>query len=189
MVRLVNHKRKLSNGDGRRPAKRVTLAAGAPGVVSSIKGFPSNKEDWAPIIGGSHLCSPGCSAQDCRSLTTLQTVTTPGLSIQPSVEFRAFQKIEKATTKRPSAKSSAPWLLESTNHSTINYRAEPDESNSAVSLAKHYVAVFDPIRGTLEVVEARHMLLRSSLRSETLSIEAEKARSTVSSPPMPLSHP
>ena len=58
MVRLVNHKRKLSNGDGGRPAKRVTLAAGAPGVVSSIQEFPSNKEDWAPIIGGFYLCIP-----------------------------------------------------------------------------------------------------------------------------------
>jgi DNA-directed RNA polymerase I subunit RPA49 len=56
-------------------------------------------------------------------------------------------------------------LLHSANHATIDYTAvEAKSATSIEKYRKHYVAVFDPATGQLDVTEAKKMIVRPLIR-------------------------
>lgn len=58
----------------------------------------------------------------------------------------------------------------------MNYTAREEHDGSAASLLKHYVGVYDPKTGELELMEAHHVTVRSTLRSEEEEMKKERAR-------------
>ena len=80
--------------------------------------------------------------------------------------------------------STSELLLHSSHHPKLDYTAREEESGGADSLLKHYVGVYDPKNGELQVVEARNLVLRGTLRPTAPSAdingsqEAEKEEAT-----------
>lgn len=63
-------------------------------------------------------------------------------------------------------------LLHSSSHQNLDYTAREDRPHGADSLLRHYVGVFDPMTGHLQVVEAKKMAVRGTVRSQQASEEA-----------------
>jgi DNA-directed RNA polymerase I subunit RPA49 len=63
-------------------------------------------------------------------------------------------------------------LLHSSNHPTIDYTATEDADPTGKYL-KHYAAVYDPVSGQLQVIEAKRMTVRSSVRQQEPTQEGD----------------
>ena len=55
--------------------------------------------------------------------------------------------------------------MHNSSHAKLDYTAREETSGSAESLLKHYIGVYDPRTGELQVVPARELVVRSTLRS------------------------
>ena len=80
-----------------------------------------------------------------------------GASLQPNLEFEAYIK--------PTQDSDAELLLHSNTHPTIDYTGKEGES-TIDKYRKHYVAIFDPAAGQLEIIEAKKLTVRSTVRQQ-----------------------
>ena len=65
--------------------------------------------------------------------------------------------------------SESEILLHCGAHPKLDYTAREEMSNGAESLLQHYVGIYDPQTGNLQVVPARKLVVRGTLRSETVS--------------------
>ncbi|KAH7059089.1 RNA polymerase I associated factor, A49-like protein [Macrophomina phaseolina] len=101
---------------------------------------------------------------------------TPGVSFPSGLALKAY--------KKENDKRRYELLLQSSDHPRLDFSAHEECDGAADSLLKHYVGVYDPKTGDLQVMEAHKLTLRSTLRSETEEIRvqrdqgADKARQT-----------
>lgn len=105
--------------------------------------------------------------------------STPGLSVPNSVKFKTYKKRDlKVKHKETNSKGkSDELLLHSKDHPAMDYTGREHVIGSDAHLTKHFVAVYDPKTGELQIVEALKMDLRSSLRSEDEALrEKERAK-------------
>ena len=74
-------------------------------------------------------------------------------------------------------------LLHSSAHPKLDWTAREETSNGVESHLKHYIGVFDPEKGKLQLTEAKKLVVRSTLRSLAVSIndEAQNAANGASS--------
>lgn len=90
------------------------------------------------------------------------------------------------TKARPNAsRQSVPGpelLLHSPAHPKLDWTAREETSNGVESHLKHYVGAYDPEKGTLQLIEAKRLAVRSTLRSADVSTitEAQNAGPNVS---------
>jgi DNA-directed RNA polymerase I subunit RPA49 len=84
----------------------------------------------------------------------------------------SYLKFESFTKKDPNGTSEI--LLHSTSHPTIDFTAAENDTSNDKHL-KHYVAVFDPTTGQLEVTEARRLTARSTVRRREVAISEDEA--------------
>lgn len=64
-------------------------------------------------------------------------------------------------------------LLHSSEHPQLDYIAREEEAGDGDALLKHYVGVYDPETGNMEVIEARKMVVRGSVRAHQASAQDE----------------
>lgn len=60
-------------------------------------------------------------------------------------------------------------LLHSSTHNTVDYTAR--EGKGPDALLKHYIGVFDPKTGKMQVVEAKKMVIRGVVRAKQATEE------------------
>ncbi|KAH8894980.1 RNA polymerase I associated factor, A49-like protein [Thozetella sp. PMI_491] len=101
-------------------------------------------------------------------LTPPVIATTPGLILPDNTKFQSYSKQDNARKNGLSA-SRNELLLHSDSHRTMDYTAREDHPKG---LLKHYIGVFDPQTGSLQVVEARKMTLRGTVRARKAADEA-----------------
>jgi DNA-directed RNA polymerase I subunit RPA49 len=82
------------------------------------------------------------------------SASTTGIRVPKTLNFQSFVKRDGREQE---------LLLHSSNHSMIDYTATED-ADPAAKYLKHYVAVYDPASGQLQVTEAKKMTVRSSVR-------------------------
>ena len=77
-----------------------------------------------------------------------------------------FKPYSKAPSGDPgSSLRKEELLLYSSAHPELDYVASEECSNGSDNYIKHYVGVYDPHKGTLNLVRARTAVVRSTLRS------------------------
>ncbi|KAI6359333.1 hypothetical protein MCOR25_007094 [Pyricularia grisea] len=101
--------------------------------------------------------------------------TAPGLSVSPSVQFNPYTKLRKASSKSRNGPVLGDILLHSSSHRSLDYTAREEQSQNGEGFLRHYIGVFDPKTGELEVVEARKVTIRGSVRSQQAPAEAMSA--------------
>lgn len=71
------------------------------------------------------------------------------------------------TTQYPSTHSlvAPELLLHSSAHPRLDYVAREESSDASEGYLKHYIGVYDPETGELQLVQARKLIMRSTLRS------------------------
>lgn len=91
--------------------------------------------------------------------------TTPGIALDRAVNFQAFTKPGPA--QKNSKKTPVPTLmLHSSDHPRVDYTAKEDGQDGLESHLKHYIGVFDPETGKLDVIEAKKMTVRGVPRAQ-----------------------
>jgi DNA-directed RNA polymerase I subunit RPA49 len=109
-------------------------------------------------------------------------VSTPGLAIPSSIGLRPYRRRRKNIPVRPrhsGGVSATELLLQSSEHPTIDYLGREEELGGTDSLLRHYVGVYDPTTGNLQVMEARKMVVRGTVRSQQAEPEAMAERSVL----------
>jgi DNA-directed RNA polymerase I subunit RPA49 len=69
--------------------------------------------------------------------------------------------------------SKTELLLHSSAHQKLDYTAREEEAGGADTLLKHYVGVYDPETGKMEVMEARKMVVRGVVRAHQATADDE----------------
>lgn len=84
------------------------------------------------------------------------------------MKFQAYTTQQTSGSRR--SKKADPHtpnlLLHSSSHSKLDYTAKEEGPGGRESHLKHYIGVFDPKLGQLEVVEAKKMAVRGVVRAQ-----------------------
>lgn len=97
--------------------------------------------------------------------------STPGLKFPSQVTFKPYKR-----TKLLPNGSHTELLLQSSDHSRLDYLACEEKDGSAESRLKDYVGIYDPATGKLQLMPVNRVTVRSSLRSETEELHNRQAR-------------
>lgn len=62
--------------------------------------------------------------------------------------------------------------MESSEHPAIDYVGREEEAGGTDSLLKHYIGIYDPSTGGLQVIESRKMTVRGIVRAQKAAPEA-----------------
>lgn len=100
--------------------------------------------------------------------------TTPGLKLPGEALFCLYtpndDRIAKA--KRSNRAADTELLLHSNSHHSLDFTAREERARGSKPVLSHYIAVFDPQTGGLQVIEARKMVVRGTVRSKQAPAEA-----------------
>ncbi|KAI4113077.1 MAG: hypothetical protein LQ345_005871, partial [Seirophora villosa] len=139
---MSEKKRKRASHDAeQRPKKR---AATVPSESSLVKvSLIPEEDEWAPVIAN-----------------------TPGLSFPSNTSLTPYAKPRKNDTSSTgkSLLSKSEHLLHTSSHAKIDYIAREEEGRGTGGLLQHYLGVYDPQSGQLQLVRARKLVLRGSVR-------------------------
>ena len=94
----------------------------------------------------------------------MSAASTPGIELPRTSSLDAYSK---AVPNHERGALSSEILLQSSAHPKLDYTAREEMSGAADSLLKHYVGVYDPSSGQVQLVPARRLVMRSTLRSAT----------------------
>ncbi|KAG6005012.1 hypothetical protein E4U43_000639 [Claviceps pusilla] len=94
--------------------------------------------------------------------------TTPGIEIPQQLAFQSYQARDSTKTKSKYGRTKE-LLLHSTSHQSLDYTAREEGSRQSAPLLNHFVGVYDPKTGKLEVIEAKRMVVRGVVRAKQVA--------------------
>ncbi|OAR01625.1 hypothetical protein LLEC1_03288 [Akanthomyces lecanii] len=148
-------KRKRAADSAAKPSKKVAIAG--PPATANVSKFVRPK-----------FCPPVIA-------------TTPGFEIGDKLIFHPYQSKSEARAKSKQSKTAVDkkLMLHSTSHHSVNYTArEEDPRPDSKPLLNHFVGIYDPKTGKVEVVEAKKMVMRGAVRSKQASADAMEEKNT-----------
>ncbi|MCJ1388324.1 DNA-directed RNA polymerase I subunit rpa49 [Xylographa bjoerkii] len=159
---MSEKKRKRISQEGERPSKRIVSGRSVSEQTVKFSNV-SGSGDWAPAIA-----------------------VAPGLDLPTNVPLQAFKKprtntIPSPTTTGRSTLSESELLLHCSAHPKLDYTAREESSGGADDLLRHYIGVYDPAAGAIQILRSRKVTVRGTLRSAVVpeirddSSEDEKA--------------
>ncbi|KAF1837874.1 DNA-directed RNA polymeras-like protein I 49 kDa polypeptide [Decorospora gaudefroyi] len=93
---------------------------------------------------------------------------TPGLTISPRISFKPYKR-----TKILPQGESTDLLVQSSDHPRLDYIAQEERDGSSESQLQDFLGVYDPASGKLQLVPAKRVVVRSTLRSEAEEMREE----------------
>lgn len=93
--------------------------------------------------------------------------TTPGLEMPTGVSFKPYKRTKGQKTQ---------LLLQSSDHARLDYTAQEEQDGSSESQLQDYIGVYDPATKKLQLMPAKRVTVRSTLRSETIEMREELER-------------
>ncbi len=94
---------------------------------------------------------------------------TPGLKFPSKIVFNPY----KCTKTGPQGEQTE-LLLQSSQHSRLDYVAQEERDGSSESQLKDYIGVFDPATSSLKIMPVKRVTVRSTLRSEIEELRQEQ---------------
>ncbi|KAH8683358.1 RNA polymerase I associated factor, A49-like protein [Tricladium varicosporioides] len=141
-------KRKRPVEGSSKPSKRVAIEGDKKVKFSMLE-----PDKWAPVVA-----------------------SIPGLALPSSIPLKAYtQPRDNPPTSGKTPISTTELLLYSSAHQKLDYTAREEEAGGADALLKHYVGIYDPETGNLEVMEARRMVIRGVVRAHQAPAEETNA--------------
>ncbi|KFY10480.1 hypothetical protein V492_05000 [Pseudogymnoascus sp. VKM F-4246] len=144
-------KKRKRNADGSKKSSKK-VAVETP-VASDVRvTVVQNTDDWAPIVA-----------------------STPGLAFDKSLALKPYSKRRSNAPQRPGQSgliATNELLIESSEHPAVDYVGREEEVGGSDSLLKHYIGVYDPKTGGLQVIESRRMTVRGIVRAQKAAPEA-----------------
>ncbi|ATY63333.1 RNA polymerase I associated factor [Cordyceps militaris] len=147
MVQTYGKKRKRAADSSEKPTKRVVIDA-PPATVRVTKLI--QPEFSPPVI-----------------------VTTPGFESRNDLVFDIYESKANAKRKQPKTAVEKKMMLHSTSHPTIDYAVhEEDPKPDSKPLLHHFLGIYDPKTGEMELIEAKKMVMRASVRAKQAPADA-----------------
>ena len=112
----------------------------------------------------------------------LNAASTPGLSFPPDLTLKAYTKPRRPNTSSTgkSPVTTSEHLLHTSAHPRIDYTGREEEGGGTDGLLSHYIGVYDPQSGDLQLMRARKLVLRGSPRLNPTEVETEAKAANVS---------
>ncbi|KAH6708138.1 RNA polymerase I associated factor, A49-like protein [Verticillium dahliae] len=150
----VNGRKRKRDGEGKSKPKKKTAI---DGDVTEVPGTPIRIKS----VKKAKYCPP-------------VIVSAPGVRLDEDITFRTYQK--RQTTGRKSSRrhaSEQEITLHSTKHRTVDFTAREEEVDTrGEPYQQEYVALYDPKTGGLEVIAAKKMVVRGTVRAKQADEEA-----------------
>ncbi|XWW93593.1 hypothetical protein V2A60_001527 [Cordyceps javanica] len=149
MVETYGKKRKRAADSSAKPTKKVVIDA--PPATASVSRVVRPK-----------FCPPVIA-------------TTPGFEIGDDLAFHPYDSKTETRAKNKQAKPAVDrkLMLHSTSHHSIDYTArEEDSQPGAKPLLNHFIGVYDPKTGKVEVIQSKKMVVRCAVRAKQAAAEA-----------------
>lgn len=93
------------------------------------------------------------------------------MEIPRNISFDVYHKKKERKKDKDSlprsSKSHTQILLQTSQHSSLDYIAQEEDVQGASAL-KYYVGIFDPTRGDLQLVPAKKLMAQSKVRSKKM---------------------
>ncbi|KAE8446108.1 hypothetical protein EG329_012479 [Mollisiaceae sp. DMI_Dod_QoI] len=133
-------KRKRRADDSSKPSKRVAIDGDNQISLSLLE-----TGKWAPVVA-----------------------SIPGLAMSSDINLKPYTKARRNPLSRAGKSgdiATKELILHSSEHPKLDYTAREEDAGGVDSLLKHYVGVYDPETGKMEIIEARKMVVRGSVRA------------------------
>lgn len=98
------------------------------------------------------------------------------------MNFKAYESTRLSKSKGKNSKNAAnqPLLLHSSDHQSVDYTARGDaEINGSEPSQNHFLGVYDPETGKMDVVQVKMMTMRGTVRAKQTDTAAEAARQVI----------
>ncbi|KPM36822.1 hypothetical protein AK830_g9762 [Neonectria ditissima] len=97
--------------------------------------------------------------------------TAPGFQVPSDISFQSYAPKNDTKTKSKPAKSAGEkdFLLHSTAHRSLDYTVKTEGPRGSKPHLNHFVGIYDPKTGKLQVVEAKKMVMRGVVRAKQAS--------------------
>ncbi|KAI4235077.1 MAG: hypothetical protein LQ349_003398 [Xanthoria aureola] len=131
-----------------RPSKRVATEQPSAEVIKVS--FVPDEDEWTPVVA-----------------------STPGLSFPSHLPLKPYTKRRKSNTTSTgkSPITNSEHLLHTSAHPSIDYTGQEEVGGGTEGLLSHYIGVYDPRSGDLQLMRARKLVLRGSPRSSPTELE------------------
>ncbi|RCI15889.1 hypothetical protein L249_3009 [Ophiocordyceps polyrhachis-furcata BCC 54312] len=83
-----------------------------------------------------------------------------------------------SASKHTRSKTRRELLLRSSDHATLDYTAREADPRGSKPLLSHFIGVYDPTTGKLDVIEAKKMVVRATVRAAEAAITEEQVAKT-----------
>jgi len=105
--------------------------------------------------------------------------TAPGISMPSKLSFSSYAPPDLPTKKKSKqTPAQKELLLHSIDHPKLDYTAKEETARGSKPLLNHFVGVYDPKTGKMQVVEAKKMVVRGAVRAKQQA-EAEAAEKNI----------
>ncbi|KAF4497798.1 DNA-directed RNA polymerase A (I) chain [Fusarium agapanthi] len=93
--------------------------------------------------------------------------TAVGFQVPKNIPFHSYapKTGAKSKSKQPESAAEKDFLLHSNAHRSMDYTVKSDEPRGKKPALNHFLGIYDPKTGKLEVVEAKKMTMRASVRA------------------------
>ncbi|KAM0454896.1 hypothetical protein ACHAPV_008037 [Trichoderma viride] len=98
------------------------------------------------------------------------------MEMPSNLKFHSYLPKNATSTKSKKTAIEKGLLLHSSTHRNLDYTAREEERGSK-PLLNHYIGIYDPKTGKLQVVEAKKMVVRGAVRSKQVATEQEGKKS------------
>ncbi|OAA32032.1 RNA polymerase I associated factor, A49-like protein [Moelleriella libera RCEF 2490] len=156
MEHVSSKKRKRHGESSGKPKKKVSLDA--PASTATISSVLQSRS-CPPVIA-----------------------TSPGLEIADDVFFHPYLHGSRSKTSKSRNGDAPEMMLHSRSHRSLNYTAKEEGRTGNAPAVNHFVAIFDPKTGEVELIEGKKMVVRGVVRAKlapTSSAGEAEARMTL----------
>lgn len=107
-----------------------------------------------------------------------------GVNLPGGLDFHTYEKVNnlKASKKwepRSKKKAASEIILHSTSHPSLDYtlsESQPKRRKRSAPATRHYIGIFDPKTGKVDVIEAKKMIVRATVRAQNVEDESVAAK-------------
>lgn len=95
--------------------------------------------------------------------------TSPGLQLSNNIPFNSYVPKNESKIKKPKSAGEKDFLLHSTVHRSLDYTVKAETPRGTKPPLNHFFGIYDPETGKLQVVEAKKMVIRGTVRAKQAS--------------------
>lgn len=145
-ISVKKEKRKRQHSEQSRSRKRVVLETDSKITINA-----NSEDQFSPVIA-----------------------SVSGFDLGPSTTFNPYLKRRRNASTEKSEINTKELLLHSSDHLKLDYIGKEEEIGGRDAVMKHYIGVYDPLTGNLELIEARNMVIRCSIREQQYDQQDEE---------------